>query len=199
MRAQRALAAAGGAGREEDVGDVVGLDRCGANFNGLEGSGFLAPRDELVPGSVVLLDRYPDDVAEFRQGVAVYRSRIVGAEEFSLGIIAAFHQPRQFARDRRRVRDGGQGPEEGDEPAAAGAGQDHLSATAMVGRSRRRARTGASPDDLPRTRSAAALGAPVPVKREQRLHRRIAIAARGPRRRRTNAYWSSSTYARAAF
>src|SRR6476620_10010760 len=83
MRAQRALAAAGGAGREENVGDVVGLDRRGANFNGLEGSGFLAPRDELVPGSVVLLDRYPDDVAQFRQGVAVYRSRIVSAEELS--------------------------------------------------------------------------------------------------------------------
>ena len=37
MRAQRALAAAGGAGREEDVGDVVGLDRRGANFDGTRG------------------------------------------------------------------------------------------------------------------------------------------------------------------
>ena len=83
MRAQRALAAAGGAGGEQDVGDVVGLDRRGARVDGLEGSGFLAARDELVPGSVVLLDRYPDDVPQFGQGVAVDRSGLVGAEELT--------------------------------------------------------------------------------------------------------------------
>ena len=56
MRAERAFASAGGTRGEQDVGDVVGVDRCGTDINGTEGFILLAAADELVPGAVFLLD-----------------------------------------------------------------------------------------------------------------------------------------------
>ena len=60
--AQHALAAAGGAGREQDVGDVVGLRRRRRGARPRRRS--VAAGDELVPGAVVLVDRDAHDVAQ---------------------------------------------------------------------------------------------------------------------------------------
>ena len=82
VRAQHALAAAGGAGREEDVGDVVGRDGCGARVDASPRSAPRATNSSQVPSS--LLDR-----ARGRRGAgpaAASRSRSatpVGAEELA--------------------------------------------------------------------------------------------------------------------
>ncbi len=78
MRTPHALAASGGPGREQDVGDVVRGDGGRAGVDCLE----VCPAgDELVPRPVVLLDRDADDVAERGQRVTVDACGLVGSEE----------------------------------------------------------------------------------------------------------------------
>ena len=81
VRAQHALAAAGGAGGEEDVGDVVGRDGRGARVGGVEIGSARATNSSHVPSSVV--DGHPDDVAQRGKRGAVEFGGPVGAEELA--------------------------------------------------------------------------------------------------------------------
>ncbi len=80
VRAQHAFAAAGGAGGEQDVGQVVGSDRGRSRV----GRRQVGPRaDKLVPRSVVRLDRHSHDVPQIGQRRAVEVGRPVCAEELA--------------------------------------------------------------------------------------------------------------------
>ena len=80
VRAQHALAAAGGAGREQDVRDVVGCYGGGSRI----GSRKVGPAgDELVPGAVVLVEGHPHDVPQRRQVGRGPDRRPVGPEELA--------------------------------------------------------------------------------------------------------------------
>ena len=80
MCAQRALAAAGRAGGEQDVGDVVRLHRRRAGVDRIQ---IRAAGDELVPGAVVLVDRDAHDVPQVGQRGPIQVGGLVGAEEFT--------------------------------------------------------------------------------------------------------------------
>ncbi len=79
VRAQHAFAAAGGAGGEQDVADVLGCDGGGTGCDGIQGPGTRG--DELVPGPVVGFDRHPHDVPQRGQRGPVQAGRPVGAQE----------------------------------------------------------------------------------------------------------------------
>ena len=81
VRTQHALASSGGAGGEQDVGDVVrahpsrpGVHLCRRN---------LRPGHELVPVSVIGIETNPDDVPQCRQRTAVQFGDPVGAQELT--------------------------------------------------------------------------------------------------------------------
>jgi hypothetical protein len=83
MRTQHAFAAPGGARREQDVADIVRLDRRRPRVGRV---GVAAARNEVVPwqvGRFVPFERHPDDVPERRQGGAIEVGHLVGAEKLS--------------------------------------------------------------------------------------------------------------------
>ena len=83
MRAQHAFAAAGRAGGEQNVADVVGRDRGSAAADRVEACRFRASGDEVAPCPVFRFDRHSHDVPQCRQGVAVQAGDPVGAQELT--------------------------------------------------------------------------------------------------------------------
>ena len=78
--AQHAFAAAGGAGGEQDVGEVFGPDRRGPRVGR---SDIGAAAYKVVPRSVVDVDRHPDDVPQIGQCRKVKVADSVGTEELA--------------------------------------------------------------------------------------------------------------------
>ena len=88
VRAQRALAAAGGAGGEQDVGDVVGFDRGGTGIDGIEIGARRATNSSQVPSSLSIGTRTM--CRRSGRAIAIQIGGLVGAEE-----LAGRHQQRR--------------------------------------------------------------------------------------------------------
>ena len=83
VRAQHTFAAAGGAGGEQDVGEVVGVYRGGAGIGGAQGCTAGAARHEVVPRPVVRINRHPHDMPQIGQRGPVKISGLVGTQELA--------------------------------------------------------------------------------------------------------------------
>ncbi len=79
MRTQHALTAPGGAGGEQNVGDIVRAHRSSTGID-LRRRGLWAGH-EFVPGAVIGIERHPDDMSQHGQRVAIEIGHPVMVEE----------------------------------------------------------------------------------------------------------------------